>query len=265
MSKWIYDLNTDFQAGKEITSATQFAEIPTFVSKGSREQLHEGFAVFPARVRLGESHVLLLIRRQLADVENWGRITTKTCKNIDTSKIHWLSQLWPTAPIYCDCERNTSSDVIATSYDRDSDCGRWWKCTPPKYVFDVTSIGRRSSPWTCNSESRDKCSPRVKLHCPSAQLMLRRLHSTNLSESIEAKYWVSWLRFGVNKREYELWKLPLNSSFCAVTADPKPGCPHGRKACFRGVVIVLMVMVLVIVMEMVMVLVIGMVMVMVMV
>ena len=82
--KWIYDLNTDFQAGKEITSATQFAEIPTFVSKGSRWQLHEGFDVFSARVMLGESNVLQLIRRQLADVENWGRIPTKTCKTKET-------------------------------------------------------------------------------------------------------------------------------------------------------------------------------------
>ena len=38
-----------------------------------------------------------------------------------------------------------------------------------------------------------------------------------------------------NKREYELWKLPLNSSFCAVTADSKSRCPLWRKAYFRGV------------------------------
>ena len=93
-----------------------------------------------------------------------GELRANSHKNMQKHryrKIHWLSQLWPTAPIYCDCERNTLSDVIATSYDRDRDCGRWWKCTPRKYVFDVTSIGQRSSPWTCSSESRDKCSPRV--------------------------------------------------------------------------------------------------------
>ena len=36
----------------------------------------------------------------------------------------------------------------------------------------------------------------------------------------------------VNKREYELRKLPLNSSFCAVTADSR--WPHDRKAHFCG-------------------------------
>ena len=38
-----------------------------------------------------------------------------------------------------------------------------------------------------------------------------------------------------NKREYELWKLPLNSSFCAVTADAKSRWPHGKNVYFRGV------------------------------
>ena len=37
-----------------------------------------------------------------------------------------------------------------------------------------------------------------------------------------------------NKRENELW-LPLNTSFCSVTADSKSSWPHGRKAYFRGV------------------------------
>ena len=31
--------------------------------------------------------------------------------------------------------------------------------------------------------------------------MLRRMHLTNVSESIEAKYWVSWLSFDVYKRD----------------------------------------------------------------
>ena len=33
------------------------------------------------------------------------------------------------------------------------------------------------------------------------------MHLTKVFESIEAKYWVSWLRFYFNKREYELSKL----------------------------------------------------------
>ena len=186
MSKWIYDLNT-----------TQFAEIPTFVSKCSRWQLHEGVAVCSARVRLGESHVLLLVRRQLADVENWGRIPTKTGKDRETSKIHWLSQLWPAAPIYCDCERNTLSDVIATSYDRDSDCGDGEGVNRPNtYLtsFPLVSV-RHHGRVTAKVEINFLLE--CKIHCPSAQLMLRQLHSTNLSERIEAKNWVSWLSFGV--------------------------------------------------------------------
>ena len=59
-----------------------------------------------------------------------------------------------------------------------------------KYVFDVTSIGQRSSPWTCKlSESGDKFHLECKLHFRS--VMLRQIHLTNVSECIEAKYWVS--------------------------------------------------------------------------
>ena len=65
-------------------------------------------------------------------------------------------------------------------------------------VFDVTSVGQRSSPWMCKlSESRDKFHLECKLHFPSAQLILRRMHLTTVSASIEAKYWVSWLSFDV--------------------------------------------------------------------
>ena len=119
--------------------------------------------------------------------------------------------------------------------------------TPRQHVFDVTSVGRRSSPWTCNSVgcghrlflfSPNRARPKAewgvwrerlrvartrlparpsvsliwrekeetvpqssksvkveikfhlecKLHFPSAQLMLRQMHCTNVSESIEAKY-----------------------------------------------------------------------------
>ena len=76
-----------------------------------------------------------------------------------------------------------------------------------------------------------------RLHFPCAQLMLRQMHWTNASKSIEAKYWVSWVSFDFNKCEYELSKLPLNSSFCAVTADSKLRWPHSEKAFFRGVVV----------------------------
>ena len=38
-----------------------------------------------------------------------------------------------------------------------------------------------------------------------------------------------------NKREYELWKLHLNSPFCAISADSKSRFPHGRQACISAV------------------------------
>ena len=47
--------------------------------------------------------------------------------------------------------------------------------TPRKYEVDVTSIGQRSSPWTCNSVKVEiKFHLECKLHFPSAQLMLRK-------------------------------------------------------------------------------------------
>ena len=108
--------------------------------------------------------------------------------------------------------------------------------TPRKYVFDVTSVGQRSSPWTCKlTESRYKFHLECKLHFPSAQLMLRQIHLTNVSESIEATYWVSWLRFDVRRAWIRAIKTALNSSFWSVTADSESGWPHGRKAYFRGV------------------------------
>ena len=57
--------------------------------------------------------------------------------------------------------------------------------TPRKYI----SIGQRSSPWPYNSvEVEMKFHLECKIHFPSSQLMLRKMHSTNVSESIEAKY-----------------------------------------------------------------------------
>ena len=56
--------------------------------------------------------------------------------------------------------------------------------------------------------------------------MLWQMHWTNVFENIEA----NWLSFEVTKRElYELWKLPLNSSSCDVTADSKARWPQGKK------------------------------------
>ena len=56
--------------------------------------------------------------------------------------------------------------------------------TPGKYVFDVTSIGHWSSPWTYNLVKVEiKLHLECKLHFPSAQLILRQINSTNVSES----------------------------------------------------------------------------------
>ena len=67
--------------------------------------------------------------------------------------------------------------------------------TPRKYAFYVISIGQRSSPWPCNAVKVEmKFHLECKLHFPCAQLMLWQMHWTNLSASIEYKYWVSWLR-----------------------------------------------------------------------
>ena len=66
--------------------------------------------------------------------------------------------------------------------------------TPQKYVFDVTSVGQSSWRWPSNSgESRDNISSRVQA---SFNFLVRNLCGsswTNLSVSIEAKYWVYWL------------------------------------------------------------------------
>ena len=152
------------------------------------------------------------------------------------------SRFWVDSTSWCTSRAN----AIRTSFSKDktySEKGvqgaHWWKSqrsqvAPRKYVFDVTSVGQRSSPWTCNSvKVEKKIHLECKLYFPSAQLMLRQMHLTKVSRlSIEFLGWV----LTSNKREYELWKLPLDSSFCDVTADPKSRCPHGRRAYFRGVV-----------------------------
>ena len=49
-----------------------------------------------------------------------------------------------------------------------------------------------------------------KLRFLCAQLIFRQMHSTNLSVSIEAKYWVSWLRIRAVKTAVEFVILSFN-------------------------------------------------------
>ena len=73
---------------------------------------------------------------------------------------------------------------------------------PRKYVFDVTSVGQRSSPWTCNSvKVEKKIHLECNIHFPSAQLMLRQMHLTKVSR-LSIEFLGRVLTF--NKREYEL-------------------------------------------------------------
>ena len=82
---------------------------------------------------------------------------------------------------------------------------RWGSQTPRKYVFYVTSVGQRSSPWPCNSVKVELNHLECKLNFPSAQLMLRQMHLMKVFERIEAKYRVFWLRF---------WRLTsVNTSY----------------------------------------------------
>ena len=63
-----------------------------------------------------------------------------------------------------------------------------------------------------------------KLQFPSAQLMLRQTYLKVARLSTE---FLATLTF--NRREYELRKLPLNSSLCAVTPDSKSRWTHCKK------------------------------------
>ena len=79
---------------------------------------------------------------------------------------------------------------------------------------------------------------KVQLECKArfscAQLMLRQMHRIYPYVSrLSIRFLGHVLTF--NKREYELWKLYLNLSFCAITADSKSRWPHVRKEYFRGV------------------------------
>ena len=70
--------------------------------------------------------------------------------------------------------------------------------TPWKDVFDVTSVGQCSLPWTCNLvKVKIKFHLECKLRFPGAQLMLWQIHLTKVFESIKANYWVSWLSFDI--------------------------------------------------------------------
>ena len=78
--------------------------------------------------------------------------------------------------------------MIATSYDHDSDCGDGESAHRGKtYLTSLPLVGVRHH-GRVTAKVEINVLLECKLHCPSAQLMLRRLHSTNLSESIEAKY-----------------------------------------------------------------------------
>ena len=76
-----------------------------------------------------------------------------------------------------------------------------------------------------------KCHLKCKLSFSSAQFMLRRMHWTNLSVSIEAEYWVSWLSRRTRRR-------PLKTALEFIILCSRSGesrWPHGTKAYFRSV------------------------------
>ena len=112
---------------------------------------------------------------------------------------------------------------------------RW--SPPPAHDTDVTSAGQRSSPWPCNSVKVEiTFHVECNLRFLSAEVMLHQMHRTDLSASIEAKYWVSWQSLDVQPKWIWAIKTALNSlTFCAVTADSKSRWPHGVKAYFRSV------------------------------
>ena len=152
---------------------------------------------------------------------------------LDVFNVHFH---YPSRPEYQVSKINSHQAFFWFSYPifrRTQDYSR----TPRKYVFDVTSVGQHSPPWTCSSV---KVEVKFRLTCglrfPCAQFMLRQMHWANLSVSFEAKYWLSLLSLDFIKRTCKrAMKSTLNSPFCAVTADSKSRWPHGRKACFRGV------------------------------
>ena len=110
--------------------------------------------------------------------------------------------------------------------------GRGWKkdwhfskrlnLIPRKYSFSLVSVRHhdRVTWWKWIIKFHLECMLRS-----CAQRMLRKMHSTDVSISIEAKYLISWLSLDINEREDQLW----NSSFCTKTADWKSRWPHGNQ------------------------------------
>ena len=79
--------------------------------------------------------------------------------------------------------------------------GQW------KYVFDVTSSGQRSSPWSCNSVRVEiKFLLKCKLRFPCAQFMLRQCIYELICKyrgwvlSFLPKFW-RWLKFELTARQ----------------------------------------------------------------
>ena len=74
-----------------------------------------------------------------------------------------------------------------------------------RWSAEITYLTSLPWSWTCDSVKVEiKLHVECKLHFPCAQLMLRQMHSTNLSESIDAKYlFIFWLRF-------DMWIRTMN-------------------------------------------------------
>ena len=69
-----------------------------------------------------------------------------------------------------------------------SDEGSTLQSEPRKYVFDVTSIGQRSSPLPCKiSERLDKIAPRLQAQFSLCTTYVATNALTNVTESLEAK------------------------------------------------------------------------------
>ena len=82
-------------------------------------------------------------------------------------------------------------EKVCTEYQVRASLGQ----TPRKYVFDVTSVGQRSSPWQCNSVKVE-----VKFHLESeicfvcAQVILLRLMQTTVEQGIGGVFKKIWGR-----------------------------------------------------------------------
>ena len=91
---------------------------------------------------------------------------------------------------------------------------------PRRYIFDVTSLGQRSSPWLYKSvKVKMKLYRKHKLRFSCAQFGLRQMYPTSFSVSIEAKFRVARPRFDVQRTRKRAIKTALNSSLCVITAE----------------------------------------------